>query len=107
MVKLRYGDCHWAAQMSIFDVKLKLQTHCGTLVDDMILQLKEPDGDVIAQLNDVQKLGFYSPYDGYQPPQGHNLKAVFVSLLLLKHELRHFNCDKNVNNSWQIPCKCS
>lgn len=55
--------------MSILDVKLKLQTHCGTLVDDMLLQLKEPDGQIVAQLHDLQKLGYYSPYDGYWPVQ--------------------------------------
>lgn len=51
--------------MSVFNVKVKLHSHCGTLVDDMLLQLKDPDGQVIAQLDDAQKLGFYSPYDGY------------------------------------------
>eukprot|EP00884_Botryococcus_braunii_P000256 jgi/Botrbrau1/10230/Bobra.0362s0019.2 len=63
-LKQSFMDLRLDRHMSILDVKLKMQTHCGTIVDDMLLQLKEPDGQFVADLHDVQKLGYYSPYDG-------------------------------------------
>lgn len=59
--------------MSIEAVKVKLVTHCGTSAASMQLQLKDQRGAVVAQMQDGQKLGYYSPYDGcawlFKPPK--------------------------------------
>ena len=52
-------------QMTVDAVKYKLSTHCGTPATDMLLQLRDNSGSLIAILADsYRKLGFYSPRDG-------------------------------------------
>jgi len=52
-------------QMSVEDVKIKLGSHCGTAASDMIMQLRDSSGRLVAALNELKrKLGFYSPEDG-------------------------------------------
>ena len=52
--------------MTIDAVKMKLSSHCGTPGSDMLLQLRDNNGMLIAILADAhRKLGFYSPRDGY------------------------------------------
>jgi tubulin-folding cofactor B len=51
--------------MTIEAVKIKLGSHCGTAASDMVLQLKDGTGALVAALSDPQrKLGFFSPQDG-------------------------------------------
>ena len=51
--------------MTIDAVKMKLSSHCGTPGPDMLLQLRDNNGTLVAILADAhRKLGFYSPRDG-------------------------------------------
>ena len=51
--------------MTIEAVKVKLSSHCGTPGGDMLLQLRDNNGTLVAILADAhRKLGFYSPRDG-------------------------------------------
>ena len=53
--------------MTVEAVKIKLSTHCGTTASDMILQLKDSTGRLVAVLAEQhRKLGFFSPEDGYE-----------------------------------------
>lgn len=58
--------CVACMQMSVEAVKIKLGSHCGTAASDMILQLKDSSGRLVAVLSEPhRKLGFYSPEDGW------------------------------------------
>ncbi len=51
--------------MTIDAVMIKLSSHCGTPGGDMLLQLRDHNGKLVAILTDAhRKLGFYSPRDG-------------------------------------------
>ena len=52
--------------MTMFRVKEKLMTHCGSNVSTMRLQMKDWDGALVAAMDDDSKmLGYYSPEDGW------------------------------------------
>jgi len=52
--------------MTVLRVKEKLQTHVGSSVSSMRLQLRDGGGALRAALDDdARKLGFYSPADGW------------------------------------------
>ena len=54
--------------MTVFRVKEKLLTHCGSSVGSMALSLKDWDGKLMAVLSeDSRPLGYYSPMDGRAP----------------------------------------
>lgn len=56
----------WCLQMTIDAVMTKLSSHCGTPGGDMLLQLRDNNGKLVAILTDPHRmLGFYSPRDGY------------------------------------------
>lgn len=60
-------SCLHCMQMTVEAVKIKLSTHCGTTTSDMILQLKDSSGKLVAILTEPhRKLGFFSPEDGYE-----------------------------------------
>lgn len=51
--------------MTVAAVKAKLNTHTGSSVETMVLQLKDESGRLVAALDDDgRKLGYYSPHDG-------------------------------------------
>ena len=55
----------WGLQMTVEAAKIKLSSHCGTPASDMVLQLKDGAGALVATLLESQrKLGFFSPQDG-------------------------------------------
>jgi len=52
--------------MTVLRVKEKLQSHVGSSVSSMRLQLRDEAGSPVASLDDdTKKLGFYSPRDGF------------------------------------------
>ena len=52
-------------QMTVDAAKFKLSSHCGTPASDMVLQLKNSAGALVATLLEGQrKLGYFSPQDG-------------------------------------------
>ena len=52
--------------MTVLHVKEKLQSHVGSSVGAMRLQLKDERGTPVAVLDDdSRKLGYYSPRDGF------------------------------------------
>jgi len=62
----RFMEIRFDRHMSIMRCKEKLQTHTGTNVSAMRLQLKDWDGNVVADMSDDGKmLGYYSPEDGF------------------------------------------
>ena len=53
-------------QMTVLYVKEKLQSHVGSSIGAMRLQLKDERGTPVAALDDdSRKLGYYSPRDGF------------------------------------------
>ena len=57
--------CITTAQMTVESIKSKVNTHTGSSVDTMVLQLKDEGGRLVAVLDDnTRKLGFYSPRSG-------------------------------------------
>jgi tubulin-folding cofactor B len=51
--------------MTVDAVKRKINSMTGTSVSTMVLQLKNEQGKLVAELqDDSKKLGYYSPHDG-------------------------------------------
>ena len=85
--------CHRShLQMTVEAAKFKLSSHCGTPACDMVLQLKDGAGVLVATLMDSQrKLGFFSPQDGCASTTGH--KALHEQLCMRSVQTaRHFAC---------------
>lgn len=65
-LKAEFMELRLDRHATIDSLKLKLCFHCGSNPSAMILQLKSPDGSLVATLNDdSKKLGFYSPDNGH------------------------------------------
>ena len=78
--------------MTVEAAKFKLSSHCGTPACDMVLQLKDGAGVLVATLMDSQrKLGFFSPQDGCASTTGHN--ALHGQLCMRSMQTaRHLTC---------------
>mmetsp|Transcript_23811 Transcript_23811/g.28735 ORF Transcript_23811/g.28735 Transcript_23811/m.28735 type:complete len:286 (-) Transcript_23811:115-972(-) len=64
-LKAQFMEIRFDRHMTIRRVKERLQSHTGTSPDQMTLQLKDWDNKVLCVLEDQQKLGYYSPEDGF------------------------------------------
>merc|ERR1711959_399490 len=65
-LKAKFMEIRLDKHMTIQDVCDKLRRHCGTGVENMMLQLFNNAGQMVCQLDDMnRKLGYYSPEDGY------------------------------------------
>merc|ERR1711977_173715 len=65
-LKAKFMEIRLDKHMTIEDVCDKLRRHCGTGVENMMLQLFNNAGQMVCQLDDMnRKLGYYSPEDGY------------------------------------------
>lgn len=65
-LKARFMEIRFDLYMTIDKVKNKLQSHCGSNASAMQLQLKDYNGNLIANMaDDSRMLGYYSPQDGF------------------------------------------
>ncbi|CAL8462895.1 g2429 [Coccomyxa elongata] len=65
-LKAEFMELRMDLHMTVEAVKIKLSTHCGTTTSDMILQMKDSSGKLVAVLTEPhRKLGFFSPEDGW------------------------------------------
>jgi hypothetical protein len=83
-------------QMTVDTAKFKLSSHCGTPAGDMVLQLKNGAGALVATLLEGQrKLGYFSPQDGYM----RTLHAACIPCHGLSGKMRNTACPQHLCSS--------